>query len=91
MKKIILILLFITISCNNDKIEECDCSQYEQELQLKPNGQITICHKGKTIVIDVDSWLEHESHGDSLGECTTLSVDDYEYDYCKDWCKNNTK
>lgn len=84
----ILILLLINISCTK-QVEQCDCSRFEKELQSKPNLKITICHNGNTISIDEESWLDHQAHGDTLGECSTLSVDDYEYDWCKDWCRGN--
>ena len=36
----------------------------------EPEGEITICHKGKnTITISESAWPAHQAHGDTVGPC----------------------
>jgi len=85
MKRVfILLLLFVTvIACEDDCTQDALCTLVSSQDYGKSSdddcdddkSKITICHKGNTIEISCDSWEDHKKHGDTKGECETLSVD----------------
>jgi hypothetical protein len=77
MKKILLLTLLvgIFISCNDD----CTQDAYSELLSTTAKGgsqkgdKVFVCHNGSTLEIDVTSLQDHLDHGDTEGECGTLS------------------
>lgn len=82
---LIIVAMLLIVACS-EKEEVCDCSQYE--VTAAKNGKVTVCHDGKTLEIGKNALQAHLDHGDTLGDCSTLGVEDIEYDPCKEWCRN---
>ena len=91
MKKLLLLTMFVQlfIMCgeNKEDTDDCDCSQYNQ----KATQMIKVCHNGETIEININALDAHLAHGDTEGPCSTLGIDEYEYDPCEDWCRKNSQ
>ena len=81
----------LSYSCDNES-KECDCTTTEQSIYASRDGndddddedddeKVKVCHNGNTIEIDEEDLQDHLDHGDVQGECTTLSIEEYEFDY----------
>ena len=68
MKKIIT-LLFVTLFALTSCQQEDEIFETKVKNDLDKN-KVDICHKGRTININVDSIEDHLNHGDKLGKCS---------------------
>jgi len=81
MKKLLLLLLVgvFVFSCSDDCEQDALCTLVKEGYTSKIDGQVTICHYDndsqsyQTINVDEKSVQSHLDHGDSLGECQSLS------------------
>jgi len=80
MKKLFLVLVvtFIYASCEDnctqDALSERITSGMNKGTSSK-GDKVWVCHNGNSLEINVDSLQDHLSHGDTEGECGTLSSD----------------
>lgn len=98
MKKILLgcislgILITIIIACTTEDSCECTATEY-LTTSYKTSDKVTICHNDNTIEIDTSALQSHLDHGDTIGECETLGIDDINtntYPYSTD-CSDDGK
>jgi len=76
MKKILLILLVaISFSCSKDDCkQEAYCEKLTEGATVAmKTTMVTLCHNGNTITVNQNAVQTHLNHGDTLGECETLS------------------
>ena len=81
MKKLLLVLLLATAgfftSCSDDCTQDALSTKMTSGYS-KSSGKVTVCHvlpngNTQTISINQDDLQFHLDHGDSEGECPTLS------------------
>ena len=77
MKKIVSIILTLLIlgSCSTDN-EVDELIMKSEAKKGVQQDKVNICHKGKTLSIDVLSVQDHLDHGDKVGPCGDV---DYTY------------
>ena len=76
MKKVLLVLVGVLLaSCTDDK-----CTQTVIASKVGRTSQVTICHSGTTLNVNSNAVQVHLDHGDTLGECTTLSIAGFIYE-----------
>jgi len=85
MKKVFLILVlalasFTFTSCEDECTQPALCTLVSQQdygkssyAKVTTSDKVDVCHNGMTISIDVTSLQDHLDHGDTEGECETLS------------------
>lgn len=84
MKKLFLITLLavFTLACENDCTQEAKCtllSTQNHGKQTKTEAKVKVCHEGKTIEVNANALQAHLNHGDTEGECETLSTNGLEF------------
>lgn len=75
---LLLVLVVLTFSCDDECTQTAYCEVVSSST-AKSGDRVMVCHKGKALEIDKDSLKEHLSHGDTEGDCLTLSSTGLEF------------
>ena len=75
MRKLLLPLLAILVltACQKQITGDKVPGKIDNISAKGATQKIDICHKGRTISINTNAWAEHQAHGDTPGECQTIS------------------
>lgn len=81
---VLLIGLTMVQSCEDDCTQDAYCallssSDYGKTLSAKGGEKVYVCHNGETLYISVNALQAHLDHGDTEGECSTLSSTGLEF------------
>jgi hypothetical protein len=82
MKRVFILMLFIGlfVSCDKDEcLQEAECikltdgtTEKNNQVRLE-NTFVVVCHNGQNLTINESALQSHLNHGDSEGECESLS------------------
>jgi len=77
MKKVLLVLvaMFIFASCEDNCTQEALSERITSGMNkgASSKGNVFVCHNGSTLEINSNALQAHLDHGDTEGECGTLS------------------
>lgn len=81
---IVAILLVALVSCDKECTQDAYCQlissqDYGKTASIKADDKVFVCHNGITIEILASSLQDHLDHGDTEGECSTLSSTGLEF------------